>query len=66
MTPRSIRRIILWWQNRKTRKAMFKAVPKLREYARQEAEYRRQHRAGSARIAKAKRDAVLNVLAGRA
>lgn len=59
---RLIRSIVLWWQNRRSRSAMHRAIPKLRELDRQEAECRRQHKRGAARIVKAKRAAVLAAL----
>ena len=58
----AIRSIVIWWQNRRARKAMHRAIPALRELDRQEAAYRASHRRGAARIVKAKRDAVLAAL----
>lgn len=62
---RLIRSIVIWWQNRRSRALMRKAIPVLRELDRQEAECRRKHKRGTARIVRAKREAVNAVLSGR-
>lgn len=61
-----IRRALNSWANWRARKAMRRAVPKLRELDVLEATYRREHRRGSARIIKAKRDAVCASMARKA
>ena len=61
-----IRRALNSWANWQARKAMHRAVPKLRELDVLEATYRRKHQRGSARIIKAKRDAVCASMARRA
>jgi hypothetical protein len=61
-----IRRALNSWANWQARKAMHRAVPKLRELDALQATYRREHRRGSARIIKAKRDAVCASMARRA
>lgn len=53
-----IRQIINAWLNWRSRKAMRRAIPVLRELDRQHAEYRRSHRRGSAAVIKAKQRAV--------
>ncbi|WP_189400909.1 MULTISPECIES: hypothetical protein [unclassified Mesorhizobium] len=60
-----IRHIFIWWELRTARRKLYRALPVLREFSRQEAEYRKAHRAGSARIMKAKRDALHAALAGK-
>lgn len=64
--PRLILSICTWWELRTARRKLYRALPVLRELRRQEAEYRKAHRAGSARIMKAKRDALHAALAGKA
>ena len=59
-----IRRAIVSWEAWRQRQALLRAVPVLRELDRLEAEYRRQHRRGSAKIARAKRQAIHLALAG--
>ncbi|TIN80748.1 hypothetical protein [Mesorhizobium sp.] len=58
---RTIVQWALWRQHRETRRAM----PALRELDRLEALYRRQHRRGSAKIVRAKRDVMTAALAGK-
>lgn len=60
-----LRRTLVKWGNWKSRKAMHRAVPQLREYERQLAEHRRNHRCGSARIVRAKQKAVLEAMGKR-
>lgn len=50
--------IINAWLNWRTRRAMRRAIPDLRELDRREADCRRTHRRGSAAILKAKKQAV--------
>jgi hypothetical protein len=64
--PRLIRSICAWWELRTARRKLYRALPVLRELDRREAEYRRSHKRGSARIAKARRDAICAALAGKA
>lgn len=59
----TIRHFITLWLNWRNRKAMRRAVPILRDLDIREAEYRRQHRRGSAAIIKAKKQAVCRRLA---
>lgn len=66
MNLRYLRHILTVWQNFRQRKAMHRAMPMLRELDRLEAEYRRDHRRGSAAIARARREAVHSALAGKA
>lgn len=61
-----IRRAILSWQNWRSRQRIRRAYPVLRDLDRQLAKYRRSHKRGSARIIKAKRDAIHAALAGKA
>lgn len=61
---RWIRQITGWWEARRRRAQIYKAMPFMRELDRQEAEYRRSHRRGAARIVRAKRDAMTRALAG--
>lgn len=58
-----LRSIILARQNWRSRKAIERVVPVLREYERQLAECRRGHRPGAARIIKLKKQAVTARLA---
>lgn len=51
----------LWRQHRQARRA----IPALLELDRLEANYRRQHRRGSARIIRAKREVINSALAGK-
>lgn len=53
---RLIRRAILAWENWKSRKAIHRVLPAIRDLDRLEASYRAQHKRGSARIAKAKKN----------
>jgi hypothetical protein len=46
------------------RERLYRVIPELRDLDRQEAEYRRSHRRGAARIVRAKRDAMTKALAG--
>ena len=46
---RLIRSIVIWWQNRRARKAMHRAIPALRELQHKAAECRRHHRKGAAK-----------------
>jgi hypothetical protein len=62
---RWIRQITGWWEARRRRAQRYKAMPFMRDLDRQEAEYRRSHRRGAARIVRAKRDAMTRALAGR-
>lgn len=63
---RLIRRVSLWWANRMAHAAMCRAIPELRQLDRLEASYRRDHRRGAAKIARAKKAAVCAALrAGR-
>ena len=62
---RWIRQITGWWEARRRRTQRYKAMPFMRDLDRKEAEYRRSHRRGAARIVKAKRDAMTKALAGR-
>jgi hypothetical protein len=62
---RWIRQITVWWEARRRRAQRYKAMPFMRDLDRQEAEYRRSHRRGAARIVRAKRDAKTRALAGR-
>jgi hypothetical protein len=59
-----VRHICIWWELRTARRKLYRALPVLRELDRREAEYRRTHRRGSARIAKARRDAITTALKG--
>lgn len=61
---RWIRQITGWWESRCRRAQRYKAMPVMRDLDRQEAEYRRSHRRGAARIVRAKRDAMTKALAG--
>lgn len=61
---RWIRQITGWWEARRRRAQRYKAMPFLRDLDRKEAEYRRSHRRGAARIVKAKREAMTRALAG--
>ena len=61
-----IRRAILSWQSWRDRQRIRRAYPVLRDLDRMQAEYRRTHKRGSARIIKAKRDAIHAALAGKA
>lgn len=65
MTLRYIRHLLnpyaLWRAHRDTRRA----IPALRELDRLEATYRKQHRRGSARIIRAKREVINSALAGK-
>ena len=61
-----IRRAILSWQSWRSRQRIHSAYPVLRDLDRQLAEHRRSHKRGSARIIKAKRDAIHAALAGKA
>lgn len=61
---RWIRNITAWWEARRRRAQIYKAMPFMRELDRKEAEYRRSHRRGAARIVKAKREAMTKALAG--
>lgn len=61
---RWIRSITAWWESRRRRAQRYKAMPFMRELDRKEAEYRRSHRRGAARIVKAKREAMTKALAG--
>ncbi len=58
---RTLTQWALWRQHRQARRA----IPALLDLDRLEADYRRQHRRGSARIVRAKRDVMLNALAGK-
>ncbi len=51
---RLIRRAILSWQNWRGRQRLYRADPIMLDLDRQLAEYRKQHKRGSARIVKAK------------
>lgn len=62
---RWIRQITGWWEARRRRAQRYKAMPVMRELDRQEAEARRAHKRGAARIIRAKRDAMHRALAGR-
>jgi hypothetical protein len=62
---RMIRQITVWWESRqwkkdaaRRRKQIARAVPEIRELERREAECRRAHKRGAARIARARRDAL--------
>jgi hypothetical protein len=61
-----VRHICIWWELRTARRKLYRALPVLRELDRRESEYRRSHKRGSARIAKAKRQAITAALAGKA
>jgi hypothetical protein len=65
MIPRYIRKAIASWQSWRRRKAMWRAIPQLRELDRQEALCREKHRGGALRIQKARKATVQAVLAGR-
>lgn len=58
------RRAILAWSNWRSRRAMQKAVPSLAELNRQYEAHRRNHKRGSARIVKARINAVCAALRG--
>ena len=58
---RTLTQWALWRQHRQARRA----IPALRELDRLEANYRRQHRCGSARIIRAKREVINSALAGK-
>lgn len=60
-----IRRTIVQWSNWRQHRETRRAMPQLRELDRLEALYRKQHRRGSAKIVRAKRDVVNAVLAGK-
>lgn len=62
---RWIRDISAWWESRRRRAQRYKAMPFMREMDRKEAEARRSHKRGAARIIRAKRDAMHKALAGR-
>ncbi len=59
---RLIRSIVIWWQNRRARKAMHRAIPALRELQHKAAECRRHHRKGAAKYERQMRAAVLAAL----
>lgn len=61
---RWIRQITGWWEASRRRAQRYKAMPFMRDLDRKEAEYRRSHRRGAARIVRAKRDAMTKALAG--
>lgn len=59
MNPARIIRKAIWgWQCWRMRKERERVMPIMREFDRRLAEYRKQHKRGSARIVKAKRDAL--------
>lgn len=58
---RTLTQWALWRQHRQARRVF----PKLRELDRLEATYRKQHRRGSARIIRAKREVINSALAGK-
>lgn len=62
---RWIRQITGWWEARRRKAELHKAMPVMRELDRQIAEARRSHKRGAARIIRAKRDAMHRALAGR-
>lgn len=62
---RLIRRAIFGWQAWRSRQRLIRAYPVLSELDRQLAEYRKAHKRGSARIIKAKQEAVHAALRGR-
>lgn len=61
-----IRRAIMAWEAWRSKRHLHSAYPALRDLDRMQAEYRRTHKRGSARIIKAKRDAIHAALAGKA
>lgn len=65
MTRSFIRRVLNSWTAWRNRKQLHRAIPLIADLDRQEAEYRRAHKRGSARIIKAKKQAVCAALAGR-
>lgn len=60
-----IRRALTQWALYRQHKQARRVFPKLRELDRLEATYRKQHRRGSARIIRAKRDVINSALAGK-
>ncbi|TIP70328.1 MAG: hypothetical protein E5X53_28340 [Mesorhizobium sp.] len=60
-----IRRTIVQWSNWRQHRETRRAMPALRELDRLEALYRKQHRRGSAKIVRAKRDLMLAALAAK-
>ena len=60
-----IRHTLISWANWRSRKAIHRVVPAIRDLDRQQAIYRAQHKRGSARIIKAKRNALHAVLRGQ-
>ncbi|MFA7256957.1 MAG: hypothetical protein WC047_05225 [Kiritimatiellales bacterium] len=65
MTRSFLRRVLNTWIAWRNAKQIRKAIPAIAELDRQEAEYRRAHKRGSARIIKARKQAVCAALAGR-
>ena len=61
---RLITRALASWQLWRQHREIRRAIPKLRELDRLEAAYRAQHRRGSAKIARAKRDLIHAQLRG--
>ena len=59
---RLIRSTVIWWQNRRARKAMHRAIPVLRELQHKAAECRRHHRKGVAQCEREMRRLVLKAL----
>ena len=62
---RLIRKAINGWIAWRGRKRLHRAIPALSELDRQQAEYRRSHKRGSARIVKARKQAICDALASR-
>lgn len=62
---RLIRKAINGWIAWRNRKRLHRAIPVLAELDRQQAECRRSHKRGAARIIKARKQAICNALAAR-